>query len=185
MEIGRRQVVKGGAAAFLLALSLSPVARAAAIEQTVRITATASPVRAAEKPLAFELFYDLSRYVTARAALDRDVARELHAHFRQEEWGWKIAARIYADFRAQLSNGAGSVPEILSRRQLPDLDQWYCEHILDAWYEGMYRYDGSEVRVVYKDALMWSVVEDVLAVQGLSDKEYGYWEEPPEGVGVE
>ena len=83
------------------------------------------------------------------------------------------------DVQAEAPIGNGSAPEILAAEELPHLDQWYCEHILDAWYEGFYRYDGGEVRVLYEDALMWTLVDDVLPIRGLSDRPYGFWGEPP------
>lgn len=178
MNIDRRQVL-AGAAAMLPFLTWSPEALAKALDETQIINRTAVPVREATSPLEFDLFYDLSRFITARSELDRDAAQLLFEHFAREEWGWFIAARVYANTREKLKITTGSVPEILSRNQLPELDQWYCEHILDAWYEGMYRYEGSEIRVIYKDALMWTLVDDVLPVQGLSDKPYGYWGERP------
>ena len=172
-------MVLGGSAAILSALTLSPTAQAAALEQTLRINRTAGPAAAARKPLAFELFYDLSRYVTARADLDVDAARDLHEHFAAEEWGHVIAARVYANLRTATSDGTASGPAVLAARTFDDLDQWYCEHILDAWYEGMYRYDGLELRVLYEDALMWTPVADALPVAGLSDRDYGFWTERP------
>lgn len=184
MQIDRRRVL-AGSAAMLSFLTWSPEIRAMALEETLIINRTALPVREATSPLSFDLFYDLSRYITARSELNQSAALELFEYFRKEEWGWFIAARVYTNIRKELKITTVSVPEILSKNRFPELDQWYCRHILDAWYEGMYRYDGSEVRLIYDKALMWTVLEDVLPVQGLSDKEYGYWEEPPEGVSVE
>lgn len=179
MGIGRRGFVVGGSAAFIVSLTCSPEARAAALGETRLINRDAVAAAEAASPLDFDLFYDLSRYITARAQLDRSVARRLHAHFREEEWGHVIAARAYEALRRETADGTRSGPDVLAARRFSDLDQWYCEHILDAWYEGMYRYEGSEVRVIYEEALMWTLVDDVLPVRGAADTEYGFWGEPP------
>lgn len=150
--------------------------------QTIEILKTASPVQAPGEPLGFGLFFDLSRLITARAKLDADLARDLFAEFVQEEWGGTNAARLYARFRKDLEAGlVASIPELLASGRLGDLDQWFAQHILDGWYEGIYRYDGREKRVTYARALMWEPVQGLLPVQGLSDLEYGYWAERPAG----
>lgn len=63
---------------------------------------------------------------------------------------------------------------------LPDLEQWFAEHMLDAWYEGFYRYDGQEVRLAYGKAFMWDAVSDFIPIQGMSDAPYGYWAMRPQ-----
>jgi hypothetical protein len=177
--IDRRQLILGCSPAILTLLLGTVTARAAAKEQTSIIRQSAIPVRPPKKPFDFDLFYDLSRYISARSELDRRVARMHFEYFRMEEWGWQTAAKLYAIINSELSNGLSSVPELMARRALPDLEQWFAQHILDAWYEGFYRYEGAEVRVTFEDALMWGVVEGIVPVQGLSTAEYGFWAEPP------
>jgi hypothetical protein len=179
MAIHRRQVLICTASAVLTAMVGSPAARGAMREQTQTISATALPAGEPTQPFAFDLFYDLSRYLTARPQLDRDLAQEFFAEFRQEEWGWANAGRLYGIIRQELDAGVGSAPELLSSGRLSDLDQWFAQHILDAWYEGIYRYDGAERRVTYERALMWDPVRDLVPVQGLSDADYGYWGSRP------
>lgn len=180
MEIDRRQVLLTGAAAILLSLTGSPSARAAARKQTLVINSTAIPVKKAAAPWDFDLFYDLSRYITARSVLDRKVAHLHFEQFRQEEWGWANAGRLYSIIRKALDAGVASAPELLTSGKLSKLDQWFAQHILDAWYDGFYRYDGAERRVTFAGALMWELVSDVVPVQGLSDAEYGFWGKRPE-----
>lgn len=153
--------------------------RAAARDQTSIILRSAIAVPPETKPLPFDLFYDLSRFITANAALDTKVAHQHFEHFRREEWGGVTAARVYARINAELRNGLGSALELLAANKLPELEQWYAQHIFDAWYEGFYRYDGAETRITFADALMWKAVEGIVPVLGYSDREYGFWAEPP------
>lgn len=177
--MNRREALVQGSCAALALIVGTAEGRAAAREQTAIIARSAVPVRPETKPLAFDLFYDLSRYITAKATLDTALANLHFEYFRREEWGWVTAARLYARIHDELRNGLGSVPELLAANKLPQLEQWYAQHIFDAWYEGFYRYDGAEVRVTFANALMWKVVEDMVPVLGHSDREYGYWAEPP------
>lgn len=179
MPVDRRKIIVGIAATVFASVVCSPSALAKASEQTQIIHSTSIPVTQGSAPWDFDLFYDLSRYITARSDLDPKVARTLFAEFRKEEWGWSIAAKLYANLRRALDNGFASGPEFLASGQLSELEQWFAEHILDAWYEGIYRYDGSEIRVVFEDALMWEAVEGIVPVQGLSDAEYGHWGKRP------
>lgn len=179
MSIDRRQVLNGTLASLAAALLAVPGAQASLRKTTQAIGATAIPPGEPIKPYPFELFYDLSRYLTARVDLDRQLARSHFAYFSQEEWGWTNAAKLYALLRHELTSGTGSAPELLMSGRLADLDQWFAEHMLDAWYEGFYRYDGKEVRLTYDRALMWDVVSDFVPIQGLSDAPYGYWAQRP------
>jgi len=185
LAIDRRQMVIGATSVALTSLFASPLALAAAREQTLIINSTAIPVEPGSKPWKFDLFFDLSRYITARSELDMKTAQLLFEQFRREEWGWANAARLYSKLRDALSMGAASVPDFLIDGQLSDLDQWFAQHILDAWYEGFYRYEGTEIRVTYEKALMWEAVRDVVPVQGLSDAEYGYWSKRPQNGDLE
>jgi hypothetical protein len=178
--IDRRQTVVGIAAFLLAALVRSPAARASMREKTQVITSTAISPGEPIKPYPFELFYDLSRYLTVEVNLDRALAQTHFEYFRKEEWGWTNAANLYALLRRELETGMGSAPELLMSGRLSKLDQWFAQHILDAWYEGFYRYDGMEVRVSYDTAMMWDAVRDFVPVQGLSDGEYGYWAVAPQ-----
>ena len=180
MAIDRRQIVIGAASVALSSLFATPLALAAAREQTLIINSTAIAVKSGSAPWKFDLFFDLSRYITARSELDQETAQLHFEQFRREEWGWANAARLYSKLRDALDKGAASVPEFLATGQLSDLDQWFAQHILDAWYEGFYRYDGAEIRVTFEKALMWEVVNDIVPVQGLSDAEYGYWSKRPQ-----
>jgi hypothetical protein len=177
--INRRQTLANGSCALLAMLVGTAAARSAAREETSLIRQSAIAPREARKPLDFELFYDLSRYITARSQLDRRVAQLHFEYFRREEWGGVTAARLYAVIQSELDTGLASVPELLAARKLPELEHWYAQHVLDAWYEGFYRYDGAEVRVTFADALMWKAVEGIVPVQGMSEAEYGFWAEPP------
>lgn len=177
--IGRREVLALTGAMLLHPALFSPALQAKAADETRLIRETAIAVPEPKSPLQFDLFYDLSRFITARSDLDRELA-ELHfEHFRQEEWGWKIAGRIYGIITDELAKGRVSAPELLAERKLSDLDQWYAQHVLDSWFEGMYRFDGREVRVTLEHALMWDVLDGILPVHGLSDADYGFWSEPP------
>jgi len=98
---------------------------------------------------------------------------------------WSIAAKLYAKLRKALDTGFVSAPEFLASGQLNELEQWFAEHILEAWYDGIYRYDGSEIRVTFEGALMWDAVEGIVPVQGLSDAEYGYWGKRPDFIEIE
>lgn len=180
MSIDRRQVLNGALASLAAALLAAPGARASLRDKTQAISVTAIPPGEPIKPYPFELFYDLSRYLTVRVDLDRELARSHFAYFSQEEWGWTNAAKLYALLRHELDAGTGSAPELLMSGRLPDLEQWFAEHMLDAWYEGFYRYDGKEVRLTYDKALMWDVVSDFVPIQGLSDAPYGYWAQRPQ-----
>ena len=158
----------------------SPAARAAMRDKTTAITRTAIPPGEPVKPYPFALFYDLSRYLTLRVDLDRQLAHLHFENFRREEWGWMNAARIYAALRRDLDQGiVASAPEMLMRGGLDATERWFVQHMLDAWYEGFYRYEGAEIRVTYDKALMWDAVSDIVPVQGLSGAEYGYWSSAP------
>src|SRR5262245_17391586 len=93
-EMNRREALVQGSCAALAMLLGTAEARAAAREQTAVIARSAIPVRPESKPLPFDLFYDLSRYITANATLDTKVANLHFEHFRREEWGWVTAARL-------------------------------------------------------------------------------------------
>lgn len=149
-------------------------------DETRLINSTAISPGEPIQPYPFELFYDLSRYLTVRAKLNRDLAHFHFGYFREEEWGWTNAARFYATLRQELGNGIESAPELLMSGRLSPFDLWFARHILDAWYEGFYRYEGKETRVTYDRALMWEAVRDFVPVQGLSDAQYGYWAKPPQ-----
>ena len=177
--MNRREALIQGTCATLAMVLGTVESRATAREQTAIIARSAIAVRPESRPLPFDLFYDLSRYVTARSTLDAKVANLHFEHFRREEWGWVTAARLYALIDNELRNGLASVPELLVANKLPQLEQWYAQHLFDAWYEGFYRYDGAEVRVTFADALMWRAVEGIVPVLGHSDREYGFWAEPP------
>lgn len=179
MSIQRRQILLAGGSLALAALPGISLSMAEARSRTSLISATAIPTPEARAPLQFELFYDLSRYITLNVDLDRGLAQRHFENFSNEEWGWKIAARVYVLIREAIARGVRSAPDFLDSGELSDLDQWYAQHVLDAWYEGIYRYDGKEIRVTYEDALMWHAVKDIFPVQGLSDAAYGYWHEPP------
>jgi hypothetical protein len=177
--IDRRHAMAGGAAALFAALIRSPAAAARLRDVTQTILSTAVLPGEPVKPWPFELFYDLSRFVTVRAELDRDLALAHFAHFEKEEWGWTNAAKFYATLRRELAAGTGSAPELLMSGRLSAFDKWFAQHILDAWYEGFYRYEGAELRVTYEKALMWDSVRGLVPVQGLSGAEYGYWTVAP------
>ena len=177
--IDRRQVLTGTAALIVAAMVQSPAARASMREKTKAIASTAIAAGEPIKPYPFQLFYDLSRYLTVRVELDRELAYTHFDYFRQEEWGWTNAAKFYATLRRELDSGIVSAPELLLSGRLSAFDQWFARHILDAWYEGFYRYEGREIRVTYEKALIWDVVRDLVPVQGLSDRQYGYWATPP------
>lgn len=164
---------------MLAVLCGSAPARAASEAQTALISRSALKSPKAEPPLEFDLFFDLSRYITARSELDTTVARQHFHHFSQEEWGWKTAGEVYTQLQEALANGIGSMPELMTGGTLSDLHQWYAQHVLEAWYEGIYRYDGAETRVTLEHALMWSDVRGIFPVQGLSDADYGFWGEKP------
>lgn len=179
MKVDRRQVLSGAAATAFAAVVASPAALAAARDATELIRSTAGRPGKAAPPLDFGLFYDLSRFVTARVELDRDLARALFDLFRQEEWAWANAASLYGIIHDELKTGIGSAPELLARGWLSDGDLWFGQHVLEAWYEGFYRFEGREIRVTYEGALMWEAVAGIVPVQGLSDAEYGYWATRP------
>jgi hypothetical protein len=178
--IDRRQALAGVTALLLAATTRSPAARASMREKTQIITSTAIAPGEPSKPYPFELFYDLSRYLTVQVDLDSASAKTLFEYFRKEEWGWTNAAKLYATLRRELEAGMGSAPELLMARRLSKLDQWFAEHMLGAWYDGFYRYDNQEIRVAYDKAMMWEAVRDFVPVQGLSDAEYGYWSVAPQ-----
>lgn len=158
----------------------SPAAYAEMQDKTKAITRTAMPPGEPVNPYPFALFYDLSRYLTLRVELDRKLASLHFENFRQEEWGWVNAARFYATLRQELDQGTvTSAPELLMSGRLGATEQWFVQHMLDAWYEGFYRYEGAEIRVTYEKALMWDAVGDMVPVQGLSGAEYGYWSMAP------
>ena len=180
MSIDRRRVLNGALAGFAALLLAAPGARASMREKTQAISATAIAPGEPTKPYPFELFYDLSRYLTVRVDLDRDLARDYFEHFNREEWGWTNAAKLYAILRRELASGTSSAPELLMSKSLSEFDQWFAEHMLDAWYDGFYRYDGQEVRLTYEKAFMWDAVSDFLPVQGLSAAAYGYWAVAPQ-----
>jgi hypothetical protein len=179
LEVDRRHLLSGAVAALIAAMVRSPAARASMSEATQIITLTAIPAGEPVQPYPFVLFYDLSRYLTVRVDLDHALARDHFEYFRKEEWGWTNAAKLYQTLRRELEAGTGSAPELLMSGRLSKLDQWFAQHILDAWYEGFYRYDGQEIRITYDRAMMWDAVRDFVPVQGLSDGEYGYWAVPP------
>ena len=178
----RRSLIAGAGLSLLLAVLRSPSAIAAMRGETalIDLTAIAPPLEA--EPLPFSLFFDLSRYLTARSQLDDAFARALFERFRKETWGWAQAARLYGLIRRELAAGTGSAPELLASHRLPPSEQWYGEHLVDAWYDGIYRYENREERVGYDKALMWQAVGDILPVQGLSDRVYGYWADLPAGT---
>ncbi len=177
--ITRRTILQTTGSAALLGFFPFHISRADAIRQTGLIRATAIKSVEPKKPFDFQLFYDLSRYVCARADLDRNVAQLHHKHFAAEEWGWTNGAKLYALIEKELAAGVASVPELMLSGKLSDFDQWYARHLLDSWYEGIYRYEGRELRVTYADALMWKAAEGLVPLQGLSQEEYGFWASPP------
>ncbi len=179
MVVDRRSILQGGSATVLAMLCGNAPARAASREQTALISRSALRTPKTQAPLEFDLFFDLSRYITARSELDKAVAREHFHHFSQEEWGWKIAGELYTQLQDALQDGVGSMPELMMGGTLSDLHQWYAQHVLDAWYEGIYRYDGAETRVTLENALMWDDVRGIVPVQGLSSEDYGYWGKKP------
>lgn len=185
MPVDRREIIVGLAAAVCASIVNSPSALAKAREQTLIIKSASIPATKGSAPWKFDLFYDLSRYITARSDLDPEIARLHFEEFRKEEWGWSIAAKLYAKLRKALDTGFVSAPEFLASGQLNELEQWFAEHILEAWYDGIYRYDGSEIRVTFEGALMWDAVEGIVPVQGLSDAEYGYWGKRPDFIEIE
>jgi len=185
MSIDRRRLLAGAVSTAFASIVASPAALASIRRQTLLISATAIPVREPAPPLDFDLFFDLSRYLTGRSVLDRDLGAELFAEFAREEWGWANAGRLYAIVRREIDAGTGSAPELLMSGRLAELDQWYARHVVETWYEGIYRYDGRERRITYERALMWEPVRDVMPVQGMSDADYGYWGVRPDGSDAE
>lgn len=183
MPIDRRQVLTGMTTAFLVGFLGSPRALADAREQTRIIGQSAVAPAKAAPPLDFDLFYDLSRYVTARSGLDRRTARLHHEAFRNEQWSWANAARLYAAIRDAVASDMASAPELMLSGRLDRVDQWFAEHLLETWYTGWYHFEGVSRRLTYEHALMWQVVDDFMPIQGLSDAEYGSWarQPPPEG----
>lgn len=177
--IDRRQTILLGTSAGLSWLLRSAESKAESSDQTQKIQSTAIAPRPPQRPLDFELFFDLSRYITARADLKRSTAMLHFPYFAKEEWGWFIAGNLYSRFADELSQGIPSIPHLMGSGKLSQLDQWYAQHILDSWYEGFYRYEGREVRVTYVEALMWKAVEGFLPIQGHSDLPYGFWADAP------
>ena len=183
-SIRRRQVLAAGGAAAIVGLLAGSVVLSRASKETKKVLNEALPEITANDPLDFEVFLALSRLVTGWADLDRDVAALHYEVFSEEPWAAKHVNDLYALLLDKLQGtaAADSALALLQKGDLDGANDWFARHLLTTWYLGIYYHERQTTRVTYEGALMWRVVEDVAPIPGMSDLEYGYWLNPPEGA---
>lgn len=176
----RRDVVLGVAVGFYGSILASTAAKAGFLDETRKILRGKLSSAGAGK-VSFEVFYGLSKLVTGRSKLSRDIAQDMFPFFMEEPYGPKHIAETYARILNGLSDPQlpKTVPELLAMGYLNSAETWFADHVLTTWYLGIYYHERLVKRLTYEGSLMWEAVADLVPIQGFSDKEHGYWAKPP------
>ncbi|MDF3932516.1 sugar dehydrogenase complex small subunit [Pseudomonas citronellolis] len=119
----------------------------------------------AEAELA--IFMTLSQRLSGRSNLDPRVGQRLYLALAQRD-------SALAQGLAELQSALGQPPQRWSERQ-----QWLARQLLAGWYLGTVGDDQRPTLVAYENALMFRVVDDVLAPRSYCASQPGYWAEQP------
>jgi len=135
---------------------------AAALAPVGLIARPAQPTTVARRAIDLEAFLGLSRRLTGRRALDRDVARIYLSALAAEP--------ANAELLRQLARGK---PANATRsKALDDLEQG----IVAAWYTGIHRVNGTNQLATHSGALMWDALSR--PAPGVCAGATGAWSRP-------
>jgi hypothetical protein len=146
-DLGRRRFLTLAAALAPFGLVASPPA-AAAVQRPA--------------PFDIEAFLALSRRLTGRQALDRQVARTYLSALLTEP--------ANADRLRELARSKGAPAD--RSQALVDLEQ----EIVEAWYTGVYRVKGTKQLATHGGALMWTALSR--PAPGVCASAPGAWARP-------
>lgn len=149
--------------------------------------ALADPAGKAGHTVANDLdaFIRLSAMVTGVSELDRNTARKVLALISAEPWGKEhlrqIAGKLMPEWSAQAL--PASRQELFEPSRFSDGERWFIGHLMTTWFTGVYYHQTGNHVVAYRDALMHVALQDVRPIPGHCDGTFGFWSEPPVGVG--
>jgi D-sorbitol dehydrogenase-like protein len=179
---GRRAALRRIADTILAAALATRAGRMALAGETARILERPLPAVDDRARPSLDVFVALSQLITCRPRLDRASAQKMYPLFLEEPWGPKHIATAYEELVRLLAKapGACSAPQLIAAGALPEGETWFCGHVLETWYLGIYYHERLKVRVLYEEALMWEAVRDFAGVPAVTGGVPGYWINPPE-----
>lgn len=131
---------------------------------------------------SFDIFFALSKIITARAALDEKATQKIYAVISAEPWSEAHIVSCYKKILFLLEGAALIYPPYTPtlHQQLNTDEKWFISHLLTTWYVGIYYYEAkAPMRVLYQQALMFEKLKQTYPIPFITAVGYGKWAEPP------
>jgi hypothetical protein len=130
-----------------------------------------------------DVFIRLSSIVTGVERLDRETAKRIRELISAEPWGKEHLAQIGAKLLPSGQPLPATRAQLLAPERFTDGERWFIGHLLTTWFTGIYYHQRGNHVVTYRNALMHVALEDVRPVPGHCEGQFGFWSEPPAGIG--
>jgi len=140
---------------------------------------------ASDQLSSFDIFRDVSHFVTLRETLDADAMQKMYDVFMEEPWAKEHAAGIHKKITSALTVNLDQKRLALKDDswKFTDGEKWFAEHLLTTWYLGIYYHqEKPEQRILYEESLMFEAIDGLLPIPFLENVGYGAWTQPPEGA---
>jgi hypothetical protein len=132
-----------------------------------------------EGEAALDRFMHMSRVVTGKHILDRQVGRRLMQVLSTTPTASKLEKLMAAVERSRAQPGQ-DIAQLLKSEPFSDKEiEHAARELTSGWYLGVVGSEESAVFVTYTDALMWLPVIDFHNVPSFCGGIPGFWSEPP------
>lgn len=132
--------------------------------------------------VTFDIFFALSKIITARALLDKAAAQKIYAVFIHEPWAKEHIIDCYKKLLILLDRAQLMYPPYTThiRNQLNASEKWFISHLLTTWYTGIYYHESAPTqRILYQQALMFDALSQTYPIPLVEAIGYGGWATPP------
>jgi hypothetical protein len=152
------------------------------IQAASAIVGDLPPIAVPDRP-SFAEFMRLSDVLTGRNDLNRAMGLRIYELILVEPYGLQHVVRVYERIRTIMSSGPDRTHEAALIAKIFDSgERWFIGHLLVTWYTGVYYHSVGNRRVGFEEALMYRVLEDMMAPPGTCGSA-GFWAAKPSRVG--
>eukprot|EP00439_Symbiodinium_sp_Y106_P090061 s1_g2597.t1 len=167
---------------------MTPISRRQLLVTSLSVTfspllPTTAETQADSPSPTLSAFRALSRTVTGRQELPNEYINRFFPVFSTEQWGPKHIETAWSQISSAVSEtdtGPEKIKELLLKSVIRDGEAWFIRHLATTFYTGTYYYqDQAPIDIAGRDALVWTVVADLVTTPGNPDHTYGHWAHPP------